>query len=54
MTPGQAAYEAELKAKPNYDHNSKPRKQWHELSPELQATWERNPTPRWTVPASAE
>ena len=48
-TPGQLAYEAELKAKPNYDTTGRPRPAWGELDALTQWTWERNPTPRWTV-----
>lgn len=44
-TAGQAAYEADLRWRPNYD-GGKPRKTWDQLGDLARSTWERNPTPR--------
>ncbi len=44
-TPGQAAYEAEVKAWP-FHHTGEPRRAWAALPDYVRATWERNPTPR--------
>jgi len=45
-TPGQVAYEAELKVVPTY-HDSQQRKSWSQLGEVERWSWERNPTPRW-------
>lgn len=44
-TPGQIAYELDVKAMPNY-HDGEPRKTWDQLCDVAKWTWERNPTPR--------
>ncbi len=44
-TPGQIAYQEDLKLQPLY-HDGTPRLQWHELGSLVQNSWERNPTPR--------
>lgn len=46
-TPGQIAYEQELKIWPNYDHGQ-PRAPWSRLPDIAKWSWERNPTPRKT------
>lgn len=46
-SPGQRAYESELRARPVY-HDGKPRKTWAQLGDLERSTWERDPTPRWT------
>lgn len=51
-TPGEVAYSTELLAKPNY-HDGTKRHQWHELSDIARWSWERNPTPRWTIDVHA-
>lgn len=43
-TPGQLAYEEDLRRCPNY-HDGTPRKTWDQLTFERQS-WQRNPTPR--------
>ena len=52
MTAGQRAYETELKARPTYDDGT-PRRTWGALPEWARWTWERNPTPRWTLAALA-
>ncbi len=42
---GQIAYETDVAMEPNY-HDGRPRKKWDALTPEIQANWEKNPTPR--------
>ncbi len=42
MTRGQIAYEADVKAIPNY-HDGKPRRKWDELAKPVQDSWERSP-----------
>jgi len=49
-TPGQVAYESELIARQNY-HDGTPRRTWAQLSSAVRDTWERNPTPRWSIGA---
>lgn len=49
-TPGQIAYETELRAKPLY-HDGTARKTWNRLDNLSRRSWERNPTPRWTMKA---
>lgn len=44
-TPGEIAYEADLKNQPTY-YDGTPRKKWEELGKLEQGSWERNPTPR--------
>lgn len=46
LSPGQAAYEAELHVHPNYEDGT-PRKAWGDLDQAIQDGWNRNPTPRW-------
>jgi hypothetical protein len=50
MTPGQTAYEEDVRRKPNYhprvDGTVVPRKTWDELDMVVQRSWELNPTPR--------
>lgn len=46
QSPGQLAYEADVKARPNYNDGS-PRKSWDDLGTVERKSWERNPTPRW-------
>ncbi len=45
MTPGQAAYEEDVRRRPLY-HDNTPRKAWSALNEVEQYTWEREPTPR--------
>lgn len=47
-SPGQRVYEHELLAKPLYDDGT-PRKPWAALSDVARWSWERNPSPRWSV-----
>lgn len=42
---GQEAYEIDIIREPFY-HDGKPRKQWHQLGPVEQWSWNRNPTVR--------
>ncbi|CAH1658542.1 hypothetical protein CHELA1G11_12893 [Hyphomicrobiales bacterium] len=44
-TPGRAAYEADVAARPQY-HDGSARKTWEQLDDVAQWSWERNPTPR--------
>lgn len=44
-TPGQRAYEADVRARPTY-HDGTPRKPWSALGDVERGTWERNPTVR--------
>lgn len=44
-TPGQVAYEEDVRRCPNYEHGE-PRATWSMLKPWVQETWERDPTPR--------
>ena len=41
---GKQAYEEDVRRKPNY-HDGSPRKRWDQLAPEVQNTWNKNPTP---------
>ena len=45
-TPGQLAYEADVRACPAY-HDGTPRSSWEGLSDIARWSWERNPTPRY-------
>jgi hypothetical protein len=45
-TPGQLAYEADVRAKPFYD-DGKTRPSWDRLGEVAKLSWEQNPTPRW-------
>ncbi len=45
VTPGQLAYEADVRARPLY-HDGTPRRTWHELGTVERWSWERNPTDR--------
>lgn len=47
-TPGQLAYESELQARPTYADGSA-RPAWAQLGDIVRQSWERNPTPRWSV-----
>jgi len=44
-TPGQRAYTEDCRRRPTY-HDGVTRAEWSDLSPIVQETWERNPTPR--------
>ncbi len=46
LSPGQIAYEAELKVSPTYADGS-PRKTWNQLDAIAKQSWEKNPTPRY-------
>lgn len=50
MTPGQQAYEEDVRRQPNYhprvDGTVLPRVPWSELSAIAKWSWEKNPTPR--------
>lgn len=48
VTPGRTAYEADVRARPTYDDGS-PRPTWDQLCEVAKWSWERNPTPRWTM-----
>lgn len=43
-TPGQLAYEADVRIQPLY-HDGTARRGWETLCPAMRGTWERNPTP---------
>lgn len=43
MTPGQQAYEADVKRRPRY-HDGTPRKTWAQLSDIAHDSWERVPS----------
>lgn len=45
-TPGQLAYEEDVRRQPRYSDDGPPRKQWHELDQGVQSTWHKEPTPR--------
>jgi hypothetical protein len=49
-TPGQIAYEEDVRRKPGYhprvDGTVRPRRTWDELDRVVQQSWELNPTPR--------
>jgi hypothetical protein len=49
-TPGQIAYEEDVRRKPGYhprvDGTVRPRRTWGELDRVVQQSWELNPTPR--------
>ena len=48
-TPGQLAYEEDVRRKPKY-HDGGTRKMWNELTFIEQQSWEKNPTPRnWQI-----
>lgn len=44
-SPGQLAYEADVRAAPKYPDGA-PRRSWAALPPIVRDTWERNSTPR--------
>ena len=44
----EAAYETDRHARPLYDDGT-PRPPWERLGFCAQLTWERNPSPRWTL-----
>lgn len=52
-SPGQIAYEKELETVPKY-HDGTPRRPWGELGPAARLSWEKNPTPRWKLPGTAQ
>jgi hypothetical protein len=41
---GEQAYEADVKACPNY-HDGTPRRTWDEIGPVSRATWDKYPYP---------
>lgn len=45
MSPGRAAYEADVAARPAYDDGT-PRKGWERLCDAAKWSWERDPRPR--------
>lgn len=49
-TPGQIAYEEDVRRKPHYhprvDGTVRPRRTWDELDALTKRSWELNPTPR--------
>lgn len=54
-TPGQIAYEEDVRRRPNYPDGG-PRPPWSRLDELTQWSWERNPTPRfepWPVEIAA-
>ena len=54
MTPGRAAYEADLAAIPNH-HDGSPRRPWHHLSEVSRWSWERHGgAPRLSARALAQ
>ncbi len=52
-TNGQLAYERDVAHTPCY-HDGHPRPSWADLSSYAQWSWERNPTDRFTAPATSE
>ena len=44
-SPGQVAYEEDVRRRPTYDDGGK-RPAWHQLDNVMQESWDRNPTPR--------
>ncbi len=44
-TPGQIAYEEDVRRKPLYN-NGAPRRHWLDLRAEFRQSWEDDPTPR--------
>jgi hypothetical protein len=45
ITPGQAAYVEDCRRRPHYP-DGQLRRSWDKLEDYVQATWERDPTPR--------
>jgi len=51
-TPGQLAYEEDVRRRPTYDTGT-PRATWDMLPAPFHDTWHKNPTPRdWLVPVA--
>lgn len=51
-TPGELAYNEDLRRQPIYPHNGGRRPTWAQLDAWVKQSWERNPTPReWNTPA---
>lgn len=49
-SPGQLAYEEDVRRQPTQPWDGKPRQTWDEISDEARGTWERNPTARdWSA-----
>lgn len=48
-TPGQIAYEEDVRRQPTY-HDGSPRRPWDQLGDAVQWDWERNPTPKADPP----
>lgn len=46
LSPGHMAYLEDCRRQPFYIGSHIKRRQWEDISPYEQATWERNPTPR--------
>lgn len=44
LTPGQAAYEADVRRRPTY-HDGSPRRPWSSLDEFARSSWEKYPTP---------
>jgi hypothetical protein len=53
MTRGRAAYEADVRERPNY-HDGKPRPSWNALSDIAQWSWEKSPYPLPCAPITGE
>lgn len=50
-SPGQLAYEEDLRRQPAYPQSAEPRPSWELLAEYAQWTWDRTPTPRdWSTP----
>jgi hypothetical protein len=45
-TPGELAYNEDLRRQPIYLHTGEPRPTWAQLDAWVKQSWERNPTPR--------
>lgn len=45
-TPGQVAYEEDVRRKPNYPGGPSRRVTWDQLDYSAKLSWERDPTPR--------
>ena len=46
LSPGHAAYLEDCRRQSLYIGSDTKRRKWEELAPYVQATWEKNPTPR--------
>lgn len=51
-TPGQLAYEADVRALPRYPDGGA-RRSWDGLDEIAHLSWERNPTPRFVEPPAS-